>query len=159
MLFVLAVDLLQSIIYEALRRGLLCLSMALDHDPDFPIIQYANNTLLFMQASTSQLHCLKAILNTFEQSSGLRVSFHKSCLIPINVREEKFHLLTGVIGCKVGSLPFTNLGLPLGTTKPKVQDIDPLIDRVERQISASSAFISYGGSLTMINLVLTHLPT
>ena len=52
-----------------------------------------------------------------------------------------------------GSLPFTNLGLPLGTTKPNVEDFLPLIQRVERRLTCTSAFLSQWGKLEMVNSV------
>ena len=55
LLFVLAADLLQSIINEAARRGLLNCPLASDFDQDFPIVQYASDTLLFMPADALQL--------------------------------------------------------------------------------------------------------
>jgi hypothetical protein len=79
---------------------------------DFPIIQYADDTLLIMQACPKQLLCLKALLETFAQSTGLRVNFAKSCLLPINLSNEKASLLAGLFGCKLGTFPFTYLGLP-----------------------------------------------
>lgn len=48
-----------------------------------------------MQADPKQLFCLKALLHSFAESTGLKVNFHKSCLVPINVRAEKVPLLTG----------------------------------------------------------------
>jgi len=59
-------------------------------------------------------------------------------MIPINVEESNVPLLTGAFGCTLGTLPFTYLGLPLGTTKPLVRDFAPLICRIERRLSASS---------------------
>jgi hypothetical protein len=80
-------------------------------------------------------------------------------LIPINVPRHKVPLLTRVFGCVEGQLPFTYLGIPLGTTKPLVKDYAPLICRVERKLSASSAFLSYSGRLQLINSVISSLPT
>jgi hypothetical protein len=91
-----------------------------------------------MQADARQLFCLKALLQSFALSTGLKVYFHKSCLIPINVPSHKVPLLTGVFGYVEGQLPFTYLGIPLGTTKPFIKDYAPLIYRVERKLSTSS---------------------
>lgn len=74
---------------------------------DFPIIQYADDTLLFMQADSRQLICLKGLLENFAQSTGLRVNYKKSCMIPINVSDERMTNLTAVFGCQIGTLPFT----------------------------------------------------
>lgn len=51
------------------------------------------------------------------------------------------------------------MGLPLGTTKPKVIDFAPLTDRIERRLTASSTFLSYGDRLALVNSVLSLLPT
>jgi hypothetical protein len=112
-----------------------------------------------MQADVRQLFCLKALLQSFALSIGLKVNFCKSCLIPINVPSHKVPLLTGVFGCTEGQLPFTYLGLPLGTTKPLVKDYAPLICRVERKLSASSVYLSYSGRLQLVNSVISSLPT
>jgi hypothetical protein len=44
----------------------------------------------------------------------------------------------------------------MGTTRPTVQDLAPLVDSVE---SACSRFLNYGGRLTFVNSVLSALPT
>jgi len=71
------------------------------------MVQYADDTLLIMQADACQLFCLKAMLNSFASSTGLVVNFSKSLLIPVNVSSEKMMVLAGTLGCQVGSLPFT----------------------------------------------------
>lgn len=59
----------------------------------------------------------------------------------------------------MGKMPFTYLGLPLGTTRPTVSDLAPLIDTVERRLNACSRFLNYGGKLTFVNSVPASLPT
>lgn len=54
-------------------------------------------------------------------------------------------------------MPFTYLGLPLGTTKPKVVDFLPLINKCERRLVATSTFLSQGGKLEITNSVLTAM--
>lgn len=51
LLFVLAADLLQSILNKAKERQIIKLPIELHHSPDFPVIQYADDTLIIMQAS------------------------------------------------------------------------------------------------------------
>jgi hypothetical protein len=102
---------------------------------------------------------LKDILQNISVSSGLKVNYHKFCLVPINVDAQKAELLAANFGCNVGSFPFTYLCLPLGLTKPLVRDYAPLICRVERRLAASSQFLSYAGRLQLINSVLSSLPT
>jgi len=56
-------------------------------------------------------------------------------------------------------MPFTYLGLPLGTTKPIVIDFMPLMARVERRLSRICKFLSYNGRLIWVNSVFSALPT
>jgi hypothetical protein len=54
------------------------------------------------------------------------VNFQKSFLVPINMNAEETQHLASTFGCKIGTMPFTYLGLPLGTTRPSVQDFSAL---------------------------------
>jgi len=104
-------------------------------------------------ASGTTLFNLKGLLRSFSDSSGLHVNFSKSFLVPVNVSEEKSSHLAQTFGCDVGSMPFTYLGLPLGTTKPSILDFSPLVTKIERRLSGetdrgklsflSSAYILY----------------
>ena len=111
-----------------------------------------------MPAEESQLLALKEMLQDFHASTGLRVNFHKSCILPINVDESETARLAAVSGCQVGNLPFTYLGLPVGTTKPKIQDLIPVVDRVERRLFASSCLLNQGARLQLLQSVLSSLP-
>ena len=123
LLFVLAIDLLQSIINQAKDRGIFKLPIELNHTSDFPIVQYADDTLIVMQASTTQLFALKGILQSFGASTGLKVNYSKSMLVPINISDKELDHLARTFNCQKGSLPFTYLGLPLGLQKPRVVDL------------------------------------
>jgi len=72
-------------------------------------------------------------------------------MIPINTCDDKLNLLANNFGCQVDSLPFTYLGLPLSTTKPKIEDFLPLVQRVERRLISTSLFLSQAGKLEMVN--------
>src|SRR3954462_14967479 len=61
-------------------------------------------------------------------------------MYPINLSDDVLARLAGVFGCQTGSLPFTYLGIPVGTTRPKMVDFLPLVDCMERRLSASSCF-------------------
>jgi hypothetical protein len=50
LLFVLAADLLQSVVNSALNEGVLSLPPPLRCGSEFPIVQYADDTLLFLEA-------------------------------------------------------------------------------------------------------------
>ena len=142
LLFVLAAELLQYVINDAFQSG--HLNMPLSHSSnDFLVVQYADDTILIMEANVSQVTYLKGLLDTFATSTGLRVNFHKSSIVPINVPEATLDSLAAAFGCQTASMPFTYLGLPMGTTKPSFEDLTPLMDRVERRLAACSSLLSY----------------
>jgi hypothetical protein len=126
---------------------------------DFPIVQYADDTLLILQADARQLIFLKALLHSFVESTGLKVNYRKSQMLPINVPHDKMVRLASTFGCEIGALPFTYLGLPMGTIKPRMEDLTPLMDRIERRLSACSTWLSYSGRLEMVNSAITPIAT
>ncbi|XP_073367674.1 uncharacterized protein [Aegilops tauschii subsp. strangulata] len=95
--FVLADDLLQAVINDMFRRGILHLPIPC-HDQDYPVIQYADDTLIILPADKDHLIALKDMLRVFSVSTGL----------------------------DIGKMPFTYLGLPVGITRPKMVDFMPL---------------------------------
>jgi hypothetical protein len=105
-----------------------------------------------------ELGHLKDILSSFAESSGLKVNFHKSMMVPINIPPDKIQTLATVLNCKIGNLPFTYLGLPLSLTKPSVADFWPLTTKCERRLVAFSPFLNEAGRLQLTNSILTALP-
>jgi hypothetical protein len=159
LLFGLAADFLQTLLNKAKDQNLLQLPIPLNFTSDFPILQYADDTLIIMEASARQLVFLRSLLQTFASSSVLKVNHSKSMMVTINVEDQKMQILANTLGCSIGSMPFTYLGLPLGTTKPKVLDFLPLISKCERRLSSTSTFLSQVGKLQMTNVVFSVLPT
>ena len=112
-----------------------------------------------MPACPPQTHTMKGILNDFATSIGLKINFHKSTLIPMNCDDVLTNELADIFECKVGTMPFTYLGLPLGTGKPSVQDLMPMVCSVERRLSSTLSMMSCGAKLSMLNTVITSLIT
>jgi hypothetical protein len=105
------------------------------------------------------LFFLKAILHSFSESIGLKVNYQKSFLVPINICDTKALHLANTLGYTVGSLSFTYLGLPLGTSRPRIDDYLPLICKCQKRLLSTSMFLSQVGKLEITDAVLTALPT
>lgn len=45
------------------------------------------------------------------------------------------------------------------TSKPKFIDFAPLIDRIKRRLPSTSVYLNQGQRLTMVNYILSALPT
>jgi hypothetical protein len=80
-------------------------------------------------------------------------------MLPINVTEQKIQRLALTFGCSVGSFPFTYLGLPMGTTKPRMDDLTPMMDKVERKLSGCATWLSCTGRLQMLNDAFAPITT
>jgi hypothetical protein len=87
--FVNTADLLQSAINKALQNGYIDLPIMDDFGQKYPIVQYADDTLMIMPADNQQLIYSKEVLQIFSQSTGLHVNFHKATLVPINIDSER----------------------------------------------------------------------
>jgi mannosylglycoprotein endo-beta-mannosidase len=155
---VLDADLLQAILNKAMVQGNLSAPMKYGSCPDFLVIQYADDTLIVLPADAKQLICLKAILHTFSESTGLRVNYQKSNMYPINMDSERLVHFASTLNFKTGSFPFTYLGLPLGITKPTLEYFLPMVSRVDRRLCGIADFLNYGGKLELVKSVLSSLP-
>jgi hypothetical protein len=147
--YVLGSDLLQDLVNDLLQQGLISLPIS-TRVPDFPIIQYAVDTLLILPAELDQLMALKNMPHDFSLSTSLRVNFHKSSMVPINVLEDSLQILSAAFGYQIASLPFTYLGFPLVTVRPQLQDLMPLVFRLERRMTHISHFLSQGARLQLV---------
>lgn len=107
-----------------------------------PLLQYANDMILVMEAFPKQLFFLKAILNSFVESIGLHVNYHKSNIHPINVLTDNMNILVRTFNCTIWSFPFTYIGQPMGTTRPKLDSFLPLIQKIEKRLSTTSSLLS-----------------
>jgi len=112
-------------------------------EPKLAFTEFGKQLVLLKKADQQQISYLKNLLDTFALSTGLKVNFSKSSMIPINVSAENLASLAATFGCQIASLPFTYLGLPMGTTKPRMEDLTPLMDRVERRLTACLAFVFF----------------
>jgi hypothetical protein len=87
-LFVNTGDLQQAVINDEWIRGELNLPSDNDFGQKYPIVQYMDDTLMIMPINAQQLMYLKEILAMFSASTGLKVNYNKTSLIPINISED-----------------------------------------------------------------------
>ena len=89
---------------------------------------YADDTLIFCGVDQIQLVYLRWLLMWFEALSGLRINLSKSEIIPVE-RVDGYEALAAELGCKVGSLLASYLGLPLGAPHNSIVVWDPIEER------------------------------
>jgi hypothetical protein len=76
-------------------------------------LQFADDTLIVGEKSWANIRAIKAVLILFELISGLKVNFHKSMLVGVNIDDSWLVDASLVINCKIGHVPFIYLGLPI----------------------------------------------
>jgi hypothetical protein len=66
------------------------------------ILQYADDTIMFMENDIEQATNMKLLLCAFERLSGLKNNFHKSELFCYGEAKQKENLYTDLFGCDLG---------------------------------------------------------
>jgi hypothetical protein len=79
-------------------------------DAGLSILQYADDTILFMEHDLEKAQNLKLMLAAFEQLLGLRNNFHKSELFCFGEAQDSAALFTELFGCGQGQFPIQYLG-------------------------------------------------
>jgi hypothetical protein len=63
------------------------------------------------------------------------------------------------LNCRIGSVPFKYLGLPVGANPRLGSTWKPLVDVIKRRLKSwGNKYISLGGRIVLINSVLNSLP-
>jgi hypothetical protein len=65
LLFVLAEDVLQSVINDAFRRNLLRASLSVNYNHDYPVVQYVDDTIVILPAQADQLAIMQGIVTNY----------------------------------------------------------------------------------------------
>ncbi|RVW42952.1 hypothetical protein CK203_076318 [Vitis vinifera] len=119
---------------------------------------FADDTLVFCDTSQDQMAYLSWLLMWFEAISGLRINLDKSEILPVG-RVENLELLAHEVGCKVGRLPTSYLGIPLGANHKSVAVWDGVEERFRKRLAKwKRQFISKGGKMILIRSTLSSMP-
>jgi hypothetical protein len=97
-------------------------------------LQYADDTILFIEKEKTYARNLKWILTCFEMMSGMRINYHKSELVPVSELDAKeLQLYFEIFGCPMGDFRIKYLGIPLHYQLMR-EDLQPLIDKIIKRI-------------------------
>jgi len=98
------------------------------------------------------------VLYPFEVMSGLKVNFHKSELVGVNVSRSWLLEVAAILNCKVATLPILYLGLPVSGDSRRLTLWDHVASRIKSHLSSwKSIHLSFGGRLVLLKFVLTSL--
>jgi hypothetical protein len=122
-------------------------------------LQYADDTLLFLENNLEKANNLKCLLICFEQMSGMKINYNKSDLLTIVLEEDEANRFAKIFCCKRSDFPIKYLDVPVYYTKLRRQDLQPIIDKIIKRISGwKGRLLSYVGRLTLLKACLASIP-
>ena len=120
---------------------------------------FADDTILFSDAEVEQVLYVRLLLLCFQAVTGLKVNVAKSEMVPI-VEINNVQALVEILGCRVGALPMTYLGMPLGAPYKSPSIWNPILEKFERKLAGwKKLYLSKGGRLTLLKSTLSNFPT
>ena len=127
--------------------------------PVLSYLQFADDTIIFCEASMDEEKNIKNLLRCFELLSGLKTNLHKSSLSGVGIDETVLKEFADVLKCKVQNLLIKYLGLPLGASPRSCATWKAAIDNFKKKLTLwKSKFLSFEGRVTLIKFVLCSLP-
>ena len=162
LLFLLVMEVLSRMMQKTEEGGFIHgfqVGAALGNRLEVSHLLYADDTILFVDACPEQVTYLRRVLTCFEAVTGLRVNMNKSEMVPIG-EVTNLSYLADILSCRIGSLPMTYLGMPLGSSYKALEVWNPIIEKVERRLAGwKKLYLSKGGRLTLLKSTLSSLPT
>ena len=116
LLFLLVMEVLSRLLKRAKHRGFLSGFQASPNTSGglhISHLLFVDDTILFCDASEEQLLHIHMVLIFFEAITGLKVNVGKSEIVPVG-EVRNLDALARILCCKVGCLPMSYLGMPLG---------------------------------------------
>lgn len=89
---------------------------------------------------------------------GLEVKFHKSLLVKINISSTWFEDATLVLNCKMDTLPFKNLGLPIGENTRRRTTSLPVLKAIRNRLNFTHLFRIKLNKVIKMGNILTTFP-
>ncbi|RVW48768.1 hypothetical protein CK203_076116 [Vitis vinifera] len=142
-----------------MRLGDLSLGVFVE-EKSFLYLYTDDDSIVLMEPGTfSQMEVSKDLFGkAAAYLKGLKVNRDKSEVIPVG-RVDYLENIVSVLGCRIGNLPSSYLGLPLGAPfkSPRVWDV--VEERFRKRLSLwKRQYLSKGGRLTLIKSTLSSLP-
>ena len=104
-LFNLVVDVLTKMLSKATSHGLIS-GLGAELIPDGVVsLQYADDTILFLENDINKAKNLKNILTCFELMSGMKINYDKSEMIPMNLEDYEEKMYAGNFGLPCWGFP------------------------------------------------------
>lgn len=116
---------------------------------------FIDDLMLFCKVEEKSIFFLRDALKTIEGLLGLKAKVKKSNIFFSGEAIPFYRSIAPKLGFKVGTLSIKYLGVPLITSKLKIGDCKPLMNKIFSLINSwRNKFLSYAGCLMLIKLIL-----
>ncbi|KAL6558442.1 hypothetical protein OROMI_018792 [Orobanche minor] len=121
-------------------------------------LAYADDILIFLNATKKNLHLLNNCLTHYENVSGQKVNNFKSNFIMYKPTPQVANWVQRISGFKNATLPVMYLGVPLWKGFQSFEMYSPLISKIKTKIlNWNHHLLSMGGRLELIKSVLNSI--
>ena len=104
-------------------------------DDGLSILQYTDDTVIFMDHDLEKAANMKLLLCFFEQLSGLKINFNKSEIFCFGEAKESEIQYAQMFGCALGSYPFRYFGILMHFRKLSNKDWKVVDEIFEEKLS------------------------
>ena len=102
---------------------------------------------------------LSTMMDIFSDFSGLRLNRAKSTFVAFGLSEEEMSSCSQILTTPIRVLPIRYLGVPLVDHRLRIQDWQPIFEKVETRLGGWQArLLSRGGRLILLKAVLAAIP-
>ena len=128
LLFIMAVDTLAVCTERLYMGGMMSGFQTAGWPGGVPLLQYADDTIFFIEGSMEAAKRASALLDLFSNLSGLSLNKAKSTFIGFGMSSEEMSQCTYILSTPAGSLPIQYLGLPLAVGRLRSRNWQPVVE-------------------------------
>ncbi|KAL0423118.1 UNVERIFIED_CONTAM: putative mitochondrial protein [Sesamum radiatum] len=166
-------DPLSPYLFILCAEGFSCLLQAKEHNgdirgvavarraPKVSHLLFADDTLIFCQATKEAMRCIRGILEKYERASGQLINLDKSSIFFSNntTHEDRMEMAT-LLGVRIDSMPAKYLGLPYFFGRNKEELFSYVRTRVWQRVSGwKEKMLSQAGNEILIKSIVQSIPS
>jgi hypothetical protein len=122
-------------------------------------LQYADDTILFLNLDEKPICNTKFMLYCFEALSGLKINYQKSEIFVLEATIEKQREIADLFNCNIGTFPMKYLGVMSDRYYMSSEEFAYVYQKVEKRIPTwQSCLLSYGGKIILTKSCLSSIP-
>ncbi|XP_026416824.1 uncharacterized protein LOC113312278 [Papaver somniferum] len=156
-LFLLVAEVLSFLINNAVAQGRLSGFRVKEGGTVVSHLQFADDTIIFLDATIVEVRRLLVILVMFEILIGLRLNLEKSTMISIGA-DQLVNKLAMELGCRVEFIPITYSGMSIGSKRRFEIIWEIIIQRMQKKLAPwKRRYLNKAGRVVLIRSSLESL--